>query len=198
MAGVKTEITRLTLTIDSEEAIHNLPEAEENRCRLHFEKEYARKIKRQQEEKMELKWGIVAGEVGRCMRRKRGKDFRWHTCMGVLRLMRFIREDKALVAAVRMRGTVVAIEDNRDALAQVVALLQECMVTSSWRGCMVGSYEIDRLIESSVDEVKEKESRVIEDVSKEDHMIRYDWKIDYGCKGRGRSRTKKEKERKMP
>ena len=49
VAGVKTEITRLTLTIDSEEAIHNLPEAEENRCRLNFEKEYARKIKRQQE-----------------------------------------------------------------------------------------------------------------------------------------------------
>ena len=51
----------------------------------------------------------------------------------VLRVMQSTREDEALVAAVH--GTVV--EDGRDALAQVAALLQECMDASSWRDCRV-------------------------------------------------------------
>ena len=122
LARVKAEIAKQTLTIDSEgakqyeerwQAIHNPPEAEENRRR--FEKEYARKLKRKQEEQMEVKWRIVAGELGGSWR-KRGEDFRWHTmsCMEVLRLMRFTREDKALVAAVQ--GTVHVVEDSRDTL----------------------------------------------------------------------------------
>ena len=73
---------------------------------------------------MKLKWRIVAGEVVGCVRRMDRAEFRWHTCMEVLRVMQCTREvlDEALVTAAAVQGTVV--EDGRDALAQVAVLLQ--------------------------------------------------------------------------
>ena len=79
----------------------------------------------------------------------------------VLRVMQSTREDEALVAAVQ--GT--AVEDGRDALAQVAALLQECMDASSWRDCRVGLYEIDALIDEVI--IKEEERRAMEDAKQE-------------------------------
>ena len=62
-----------------------------------------------QEEMMELKWRIVAGEM---VRNIQGDEYAV-TCMEVLGIMQDTRGDKALVAAVR--GTVIeAVEDGRD------------------------------------------------------------------------------------
>ena len=61
-----------------------------------------------QEEKMELKWRIVAGEVVRSIQ----GDERADTCMEVLRVMQCTREEEALVAVAQ--GIIV--EDSRDTL----------------------------------------------------------------------------------
>ena len=113
MARAKTEIERSEIDDPQRTLIHNPPEgrrrigAEEDWRRGRAEERYARTRKRMQEEKMETKWGIVAGEVGKCLR-----DFRWESCMEVPRVMQCTREDKALVVAVQ--GIVV--EDGRDSL----------------------------------------------------------------------------------
>ena len=64
-------------------------DAEEDRRRVEERYAIARTRKRTQEEKMELKWEIVAGEVVGCVRRMKRAEFRWHTmsCMEVLRVM---------------------------------------------------------------------------------------------------------------
>ena len=78
------------------------------------EKQYARSLKNLQEETLEVKWGIVAGEAAGFIRRMKRAEFRWHTCtcicMEALRVMQCTREDEARVAAVQ--GT--AVEDSRD------------------------------------------------------------------------------------
>ena len=97
MARVKAMIAELTCEIDDSQRnlIHSPPEgrrrigAEEDRRRV--EERYARTRKRMQEEKMELKWGIVAGEVVGCIQRMKRAEFRWHTCMEVLWVMQCTR-----------------------------------------------------------------------------------------------------------
>ena len=83
MARVKAIIAELKCEIEDSQRdlIHSPPEGrrriEEDRRRA--EERYVRTRKRMQEEKMELKWGIVAGEVAGCVRRMKRAEFRWHT-----------------------------------------------------------------------------------------------------------------------
>ena len=70
-----------------------------------IEEHNARIRKTMQDAKMKLKCGIVAGEMAGLIRRMKRAEFRWQTCMEVLRVMQCTREDAARVAAVQ--GTVV-------------------------------------------------------------------------------------------
>ena len=66
---------------------------------MHMECMECEHQKEMQEENVELKWGVVSGEVVRFIRSEERAD----TCMEVLQVMQYTREDEAFVAAVQLR-----------------------------------------------------------------------------------------------